>query len=606
MLEKEIELGTRRRRSAFTPQRARALTEHELRGHLRAAGLTVVGAWGDFDGSAVRPPALAAPHPPRAKPSSRRSRRRLPEARACVPLDRVPGIPALARGLATGSARRLRVPPAAAASRTSRRGGARRDAPSGRARCRPPTPTRSALARGESAAVLTGQQVGPLRRSAPHARRRPSRREARRGSRGGRHAGPRGLLVRERGPRPRRGHARRPPDSRRAEGLRPRARPLAANRAPVGALPDRASTRRRSSRAAVANLGDAARRGGPRRASETRIRAPRTRRPSRRRSTGSSADALPVVDAADAARQAGPRAARRPPRQGAARRARSPCGARRGAPEGGSSAPGQDRPRGAAALRRARTASASSSSRRAGASRSRGADGAFSEADVVARLESGAWLPSFSALTRPLAASVLYPVGATVLGPAEVAYWAQSWPLFAWAGIVPPASSLPRPSSRSRPPPRVACSRSSRSRSRTSSRARKRSSRKKGAGSARASSRASPPSRDRARADLDAARAALLAVDPSLEKAVGRDAREARLLASRSSSRGPRARAGRADEPVAQQVRRLAAELLPDGALAERVYPVLPYVLKLGRAAVVDALRRELQWDDPGLQEIAL
>ena len=72
----------------------------------------------------------------------------------------------------------------------------------------------------------------------------------------------------------------------------------------------------------------------------------------------------------------------------------------------------------------------------------KGRDGSVSEEDVVARLESGAWLPSFSALTRPLAASVLFPVAATVLGPAEVAYWAQSWPLFAWAGIVPPAVLL--------------------------------------------------------------------------------------------------------------------------------------------------------------------
>jgi uncharacterized protein YllA (UPF0747 family) len=72
----------------------------------------------------------------------------------------------------------------------------------------------------------------------------------------------------------------------------------------------------------------------------------------------------------------------------------------------------------------------------------KGRDGSYTEEDVVARLESGAWLPSFSALARPLAASVLYPVGATVLGPAEVAYWAQSWPLFAWAGIEPPAVLL--------------------------------------------------------------------------------------------------------------------------------------------------------------------
>jgi SAM-dependent methyltransferase len=50
MLEKEIVLGTDAEKRVYA-QRARALTEHELRGRLRAAGLTVVGAWGDFDGS---------------------------------------------------------------------------------------------------------------------------------------------------------------------------------------------------------------------------------------------------------------------------------------------------------------------------------------------------------------------------------------------------------------------------------------------------------------------------------------------------------------------------------------------------------------------------
>ncbi len=91
----------------------------------------------------------------------------------------------------------------------------------------------------------------------------------------------------------------------------------------------------------------------------------------------------------------------------------------------------------------------------------KGREGTFTEEEVVARLEGGAWLPSFSALTRPLAASVLYPVGATVLGPAEVAYWAQAWPLFEWAGIVPPAVLAPSRSSRSRRPRRAASSRSS-------------------------------------------------------------------------------------------------------------------------------------------------
>ena len=42
MLEKEIELGTGATKRVYA-QRARALTEHELRGRLRAAGLTIVG-----------------------------------------------------------------------------------------------------------------------------------------------------------------------------------------------------------------------------------------------------------------------------------------------------------------------------------------------------------------------------------------------------------------------------------------------------------------------------------------------------------------------------------------------------------------------------------
>lgn len=51
MIEKEIEMGSGDSWSRHA-QRARALSEHELRMRLRAAGLTVVGSWGDFDGSA--------------------------------------------------------------------------------------------------------------------------------------------------------------------------------------------------------------------------------------------------------------------------------------------------------------------------------------------------------------------------------------------------------------------------------------------------------------------------------------------------------------------------------------------------------------------------
>ena len=220
----------------------------------------------------------------------------------------------------------------------------------------------------------------------------------------------------------------------------------------------------------------------------------------------------------------------------------------------------------------------------------KGKDGAFSESDVVARLESGAWLPSFSALTRPLAASVLYPVGATVLGPAEVAYWAQSWPLFAWAGIVPPAVLLRPLVALETPAARRLLAKLEVSLADVLE-GEDALLRKKGAGSAPPFSRGSPPIAGRARAELDAARADLLAVDPSLERAVEPRRRRSSRSPSRSSSRRPRPR------PAARTTRSPGrsggsrTELLPDGKLAERLYPVLPYVLKLGRDAVVGALR---------------
>ena len=129
--------------------------------------------------------------------------------------------------------------------------------------------------------------------------------------------------------------------------------------------------------------------------------------------------------------------------------------------------------------------------------------------------------------------------------------------------------------------------------------------RKKGAGAAGGVLARVAAIRDRARAELEAARADLLAVDPSLAKAIVATEEKlafsfAKLVEKTESA------AGRADALVLQQVRRLAAELLPEGRLAERLYPVVPYVLKLGRDAVVGALRRDLKWDEPGLQEIAL
>ncbi len=234
----------------------------------------------------------------------------------------------------------------------------------------------------------------------------------------------------------------------------------------------------------------------------------------------------------------------------------------------------------------------------------KGREGSFTEEDVVARLETGAWLPSFSALTRPLAASVLYPVGATILGPAEVAYWAQAWPLFGWAEIVPPAVLLRPLVALETPSARHLLGKLGVTLAEVLG-GEEALLRKKGAGSARGLLARVAAIRDGAVADLDAARPSLLAVDASLDKAVAAT-REKLVFGFGKLVQKTESAAGRADTLVARRIQRLAAELLPDGQLAERLFPVLPYVLRLGRAAVVGALQRGLKWDEPGLQEIAL
>lgn len=234
----------------------------------------------------------------------------------------------------------------------------------------------------------------------------------------------------------------------------------------------------------------------------------------------------------------------------------------------------------------------------------KGLDGTFEAEEVVERFTSGAWLPSFSALTRPLAASALFPVAATILGPAEIAYWAQGWPLFSWAGIVPPVI-VPRPLVALVPAatarvlgklglsvedvlggPEAML-------------------RKKGAGEVRTLLERLTAIRENAIRALEAEEPALLAVDPSLKKAV-LATREKTSFAFEKLVEKAAAAAGRADERTAMQVNRLAEEILPGGALAERTYSALPYVLRFGREAVVGALLRELVWNEPGLQVISL
>jgi bacillithiol biosynthesis cysteine-adding enzyme BshC len=519
-----------------------------------------------------------------------------------VPLDRVPGIPALARGLATGSPdvseflpRSRSLGDVAAQAGAALRAFRPRTLPAGADR------RLASLARAEGAAVLAGQQAGLF--GGPHltlVKALASEKLAADLAASGTPASAafwcasedhdlievtRVVLPSAEGPR----------------DAGPDPAPLASNRAPVGALRIAADTTAILD-AAVAGL------GGP--PDEDALAALREAHAGRtyREAFVKTLDwllggTLPIVDAADAADTPSlvPLAVRVVKERRVVRellRTRDETLTKAGHPLQVKTDP--------AALPlfvRAdgeRLLLVEDGSRLA----LKGRGDAFSEEDVVARLESGAWLPSFSALTRPLAASVLYPVGATILGPAEVAYWAQAWPLFKWADIVPPAVLLRPLVALETPAARRLLSKLDVTLADVLQ-GEDELLRKKGAGSARALLARVAAIRDEAAAGLDAARPALLAVDASLEKAVAAT-REKLAFAFEKLVEKTEAAAGRADAQVAQQIRRLATELLPGGQLAERVYPVLPYVLRFGREAVVGALRRDLRWDEAGLQEIAL
>jgi uncharacterized protein YllA (UPF0747 family) len=519
-----------------------------------------------------------------------------------VPLDRVPGIPALARSLATGAPDVSEFLP-----RTPTRAAIATHAATVRSAFRPrpigssADPRLAALARGERAAVLTGQQAGLF--GGPHlalVKAVAAEQIAADLSAAGTPASAafwcaaedhdlvevtRVVLPTPGGPR----------------DFGPDPAALAANRAPVGTLPIAADLDAIFT-AASASLG-----GPPDEEALAALRAAHSD------ATYAGAFArtldwllggtLPLIDAADAADKPAlvPLAVRLVRERRAVREilgTRAAALVKAGHP-----------------LQVTTDAAALPLFVRVGAERRllvedagrlalKGEGGAFAEQDVVARLESGDWLPSFSALTRPLAASVLYPVGATVLGPAEVAYWAQAWPLFEWADIVPPAVLLRPFVAFETPSARRLLAKLDVTLGEVLE-GEDALLRKKGAGSARALLARVAAIPERAIAELDAARPALLAVDPALEKGVAAT-REKLAFAFEKLVEKTESAAGRADAHVAQQVRRLVEEFLPDGKLAERLYPVLPYVLKLGRAAVVGALRRDLKWDEPGLQEIAL
>jgi len=226
----------------------------------------------------------------------------------------------------------------------------------------------------------------------------------------------------------------------------------------------------------------------------------------------------------------------------------------------------------------------------------------FEADDVVARFESGAWLPSFAALARPVAASILYPIAASILGPAEIAYWAQSYPLFEWAGVVPPVI-VPRPMAAVLEP----------GVKRTLEKLELSFEELLGGTNAVLAARGADRARailegiTRLRAELStgltALRPGLLSIDATLDKPLDTTRQNMEFALTKLHEKATAA-AGRADETLTRQVTKVADALLPEGKLAERLITPLPFVLRLGREGLVGPLERELRWDVSGLQVI--
>ena len=225
----------------------------------------------------------------------------------------------------------------------------------------------------------------------------------------------------------------------------------------------------------------------------------------------------------------------------------------------------------------------------------------YAERDVVTFFETGEWLPSFSALTRPLAVSTLLPVAATILGPAEAAYWDQMTPLFDWANLVTPVI-VPRPTVALVEP----------STRRLLERNRLSIGDLLGGADGAIARRGSQNRPDLLRRIDDAAdvaarglldlRGELTSLEPGLARNLETTVQNVRFAATKLSEKVSAA-AGRADEAFANDVKRLSSELLPGGKLAERVFSPLVPLARCGRDRLAAALS-QIRWDDPGPQVI--
>ena len=195
--------------------------------------------------------------------------------------------------------------------------------------------------------------------------------------------------------------------------------------------------------------------------------------------------------------------------------------------------------------------------------------------------DDGAWV-SADVLTRPVLKSFLLPMAASILGPAEIAYHAQSLPLFPLLGVRPPVllprshvvllgpaerraaealgitpQDLLRPSERETTPT---------------------------PGAQRMDSLARDTDQE-----LETLSASLQELDPTLEGALETTRRKVAYQMAQLAERIRKA-AERKDDVREKRSRKLETLVRPNGSAAERLYPPLVPMLSYGRAAL-DAIR---------------
>jgi bacillithiol biosynthesis cysteine-adding enzyme BshC len=210
--------------------------------------------------------------------------------------------------------------------------------------------------------------------------------------------------------------------------------------------------------------------------------------------------------------------------------------------------------------------------------RLRRSDLRLSEGDLAHRLEQAPDRVSPNVLLRPVVESALLPVVATVGGPSEISYFAQTPPLFE-VHEVPPPPIVPRASFR------LVEARIERALEKT------------GVAVEALSAGAEAVARDLARGHRppeieaalarlrDAIAADLDRIDPSLEGAVGR-ARTAAEKALHELEGKITSSVKRRDETLLEQLRKAAAHLAPLAQPQERVLNAYPYLIRYGRALI--------------------